>query len=95
MRKQWSILKVKTDKKPDTSKRSESEEDCFSCSLLKKRGKKGSQGEYMKKLEHLAVMKTGVNCNNRLHWEGGVLLKMRGDRLHFIWDDKETGIKVM
>lgn len=49
----------------------------------------------MKKLEHLAVMKTGVNCNNRLHWEGGVLLKMRGDRLHFIWDDKETGIKVM
>lgn len=26
-------------KKPDTSKRSGSEEDCFSCSLLKVRGK--------------------------------------------------------
>lgn len=81
MRKQCSVLKVKAEKKPDTSKRSESEEDCFSCSLLKKRGKKGSQGEYMKKLEHLAVVKTEVNCNNCLHWEGEELPKMRGGRL--------------
>lgn len=37
----------------------------------KKEESRGSQGEYVKKLEHLDVAKPGFNCNNCFKWEGG------------------------